>query len=129
MNLHLKQVMNQYPNYTVVYTGHSMGAAVSSIACLDAVLSGTIDGTMTQVYNFGQPRISNKAYADFVEFHISEYYRIVHDHDLWTHIPPCMWDFTPGRNFLGCATHGFIAPFYAYHIGSEVVYNHDQTKF
>jgi len=40
-----------------------------------------------------------------------------------------MWDFTPGKNFLGCAPHGFISPFYPYHIGSEVLYNHDQSKF
>ena len=129
MNERLRDVMSLYPNYTVIFTGHSMGAAVSSVACLDAVLSGTVDGQKTQVYNFGQPRISNKAYADHVESHISEYYRIVHNHDIWTHVPPCMWDFTPGHNFLGCSAHGFLFSFYPYHIGSEVLYNHDQTSY
>ena len=44
MTKQLKEIMSQYPNYTVIFTGHSMGAAVSSVACLDAVLTGTIDG-------------------------------------------------------------------------------------
>ena len=46
-NERLRDVMSLYPNYTVIFTGHSMGAAVSSVACLDAVLSGTVDGQKT----------------------------------------------------------------------------------
>jgi hypothetical protein len=60
----LERFVELHPNYTYVFTGHSMGAAVSNMATMDAVLTGTLRTVQTQIYNFGQPRVGNKAYAD-----------------------------------------------------------------
>ena len=38
----LERLAESYPNYTYVFTGHSMGAAVSNMATMDAVLYGTL---------------------------------------------------------------------------------------
>ena len=53
-----------YPNYTVVFTGHSLGAAHAAIAALDSInLFGTEFGTRVKVYNFAQPRTGNADWA------------------------------------------------------------------
>ena len=44
MNNVLERINEKYSNYTYIFTGHSMGAAVSNMACMDAVLSNTVDG-------------------------------------------------------------------------------------
>ena len=48
-------------------------------------LSGFIQ---TKLYNYGQPRVGDLKYADFVNTVISEYYRATHNKDIVPHVPP-----------------------------------------
>lgn len=128
MNAQLASVMEGREDYTVIFTGHSMGAAVSYVACLDAILEGTINGRNTMVYNFGQPRVANKEYGDFSDAHISETYRIVHDHDIWVHVPPCIENLISVKHFRECLPTGNL-PFYPWQEGSEVLYDQHFTEF
>lgn len=55
--------MKGNPGMRVSITGHSLGAALASLAAMSFIGSG-IDVT---TYTFGQPRTGNKQYADFVD--------------------------------------------------------------
>ena len=44
-------------------------------------------GYEVSVYNYGQPRIGNKAYAEFCDKFIDEQYRHVHYKDIVPHSP------------------------------------------
>ena len=124
----LTRLNEKYSNYTYVFTGHSMGAAVSNMACMDAVMSGTVDGRKTKMYNFGQPRVGNKAYAEFLESEVSEIYRVNHHRDLWTHIPPCVEDLSLGRKLFTCKSEGDFF-YYPWQTGSEVFYDSEESSY
>ena len=47
----------------IFVTGYSLGSALTTIAALDIK---TIFGKVDQLYTFGEPRIGNEAFADFV---------------------------------------------------------------
>lgn len=68
----------------VVVTGHSLGAAVAQLIGME-LFAVDIDN---EVYNYGQPRIGNNKYAEFVNEIIKSMYRFTHDRDMVPHIPP-----------------------------------------
>lgn len=58
----LQQHLDSYPEYQLYVTGHSLGAAM-------ALLAGTsikLQGYDPIVINYGQPRVGNKAFADYI---------------------------------------------------------------
>ena len=63
----LKKYMEEYPNYKIIFTGHSLGGAMSMQAATDAVLSKWIDPKKTAIYTFGQPRVGNYIFAQILE--------------------------------------------------------------
>lgn len=67
-----------HPSYNVVVTGHSLGAALASIA--GVTLKANFPSTTLKVYTFGQPRTGNKVYADLVDglVGIDSLFRAVH---------------------------------------------------
>ena len=42
---------------------------------------------MTEIHNFGCPRVGNAKLAQFVKSTIPNLFRIVHNHDVFTHLP------------------------------------------
>lgn len=67
----------------VFYTGHSLGAALATLAAHFR--------TPTAVYTFGSPRVGNQAFVDALkEIPI---YRIVDDEDMVTQLPPVVMGF------------------------------------
>ena len=57
---------NDVVSYTNVWvTGHSLGAAVATIAIADIVTNVESMRTRTKMYNFASPLVGNKAFADF----------------------------------------------------------------
>lgn len=50
----------------ITITGHSLGAALANIAALDLMTNYNYTNLAT-LYNFGQPRVGNAAYADVYE--------------------------------------------------------------
>ena len=77
----------KYPTYKIVHTGHSFGAATSSLLAMEIAHEGVFDSV--EVYNFGQPRIGDAKYAGFVNtvIHEEHYWRLTHNRDIVPHLP------------------------------------------
>mmetsp|Transcript_17659 Transcript_17659/g.25485 ORF Transcript_17659/g.25485 Transcript_17659/m.25485 type:complete len:144 (+) Transcript_17659:735-1166(+) len=74
--------MSDYSNYSIKTTGHSLGAALALLTALDLIKAG-FEVTM---YNFGQPRVGSKAFAQFASSKLSMF-RVTHNKDIVPHIP------------------------------------------
>lgn len=80
----VKLLKLQYPDYSVVVTGHSYGASCGQILAMELVKKGI----NVKLYNYGQPRIGDDKYAVFVNTKINEYFRTTHNKDIVPHLPP-----------------------------------------
>ena len=45
-------------------------------------------GIKVEIYNYGQPRVGDAKYADFVNTVIEDYWRFTHNRDIVPHVPP-----------------------------------------
>jgi len=70
-----------HPGYSIVSTGHSLGAAIASISGLS--LKANFLNATVKMYTFGQPRTGNSGYATLVEDMLgrSNMFRAVHTFD------------------------------------------------
>lgn len=68
---------------TLVVTGHSLGAALATLAGLDLVLAGY---TNVIVYNFASPRVGDRSFTELVDQSM-KVYRIVNSSDLIPTLP------------------------------------------
>jgi predicted lipase len=64
------------PNYKVLNTGHSLGAALSAISSVELARAG-IPGDNIELVNFGQPRVGNAAFSTFANKLVKRRYRVV----------------------------------------------------
>ncbi|KAK6026445.1 triacylglycerol lipase [Ostertagia ostertagi] len=53
----------EYPEYEVWVTGHSLGAALASLASSFIIASNQISPTSVRLVTFGQPRVGDFFYA------------------------------------------------------------------
>eukprot|EP01034_Spumella_vulgaris_P021439 gene21439-27470_t len=74
----------QFPSYTVVVTGHSLGAALSTLTALDFMDAGI--GPI-RLFNFGSPRVGNTAFANYASAKIEDRNRNTHYKDMVPHVP------------------------------------------
>lgn len=93
----VKKLRSSYPNYAIKLTGHSLGAALAQLTAMDLVKNGF----SVSMYNFGQPRVGDKAYASFVNSKVPTW-RVTHDKDIVPHIPP-----STGMSFQHSCTEEF----------------------
>lgn len=84
-----------YPNHTLVVTGHSLGAAVGTIAAANL----RSDGFPCSLYTFGSPRVGNQAFVDFVQAQKGNQFRITHYDDPVPRMPPA-WGLIGGFRHL-----------------------------
>ena len=54
-----------YPSYSIVITGHSLGAALASLGAVS--VKSNFPNASVALYTFGQPRTGNPAYATLAE--------------------------------------------------------------
>ena len=80
----VKKLQMQYPLYSLVLTGHSYGASVVQMLGMELEK----ENIHVQIYNYGQPRIGDKKYAEFSNKIIPEYWRTTHHKDIVPHVPP-----------------------------------------
>jgi predicted lipase len=73
-----------YPTAAIKVTGHSLGAAMAILTGLDLIKYGY----NVQMYNFGQPRVGNDKFSNFVKTIWPEHWRVVHHQDMVPHNPP-----------------------------------------
>ncbi len=93
-----------HPDATIIVTGHSLGAAMSTFAALD--IKQQINPKNEIIfYSFGSPRTGNQAFTDYIfsQYPEGAYQRIVHYNDIVPHLPPTEMGFN--------------------HAGDEVFYN------
>jgi len=99
INTALNALRAQYPSYGIVFTGHSLGGALASIAAA-YYRSYNIP---VDLYSYGAPRIGNQALSTFIgSSTLGKTYRVTNRADPVTRIPPKI------------AGYGIIAP--EYHI-------------
>jgi hypothetical protein len=88
----LKELLAKYPKYQYIFTGHSLGGAMSTIFSLDAVLDKYVyvkDGFSPVLLNYASPRVGNFVFAAYVMKYVPIIYRIVRTGDPVVSIPPC----------------------------------------
>lgn len=81
---HVQALKAKYPSYTVVVTGHSLGAALATLTAMD-FLSSNI--SPLRLFNFGSPRVGNTAFADYASAKIGDRNRNTHHKDMVVHVP------------------------------------------
>ncbi|KAG2215378.1 hypothetical protein INT45_011296 [Circinella minor] len=73
-----------HPDYTVAVTGHSLGGALALLNALDLHERGIKN---VELITFGQPRVGNKQFAEYVVSTGIPYKRAVHARDTVPHVP------------------------------------------
>ena len=58
-------------------TGHSLGGALAVHCAIDVLAKNLKEGEDMKVYTYGQPRIGNYKFEDFLSNQVEEAYRIV----------------------------------------------------
>jgi hypothetical protein len=115
----IKDASEEYVGYEIIFTGHSLGGALTLHAAADSILSGYLDDHRVKIYTFGQPRVSNAEWLDLFLHKVDDYYRIVNFTDIVAHVPPCI------PNFRGGCIVGGPLIVYPLHASTEVWFNRD----
>ncbi|GAP87613.1 putative lipase [Rosellinia necatrix] len=77
------------PAYRIVFTGHSLGAAVSSLGAAYARQAGLA----VDIINYGSPRVGNDAFASYVSNQAGVEYRVTHLDDPVPRLPPIVFGY------------------------------------
>jgi hypothetical protein len=129
----LKEAYAAFPDYTFVFSGHSLGAALTTLTAFDTLTQGIVPRNQSIMYNFGSPRVVNYKLAQAIEEIIPEIYRITHWKDIVPHIPLCKVNSTTHKCDTGSSSSAFedlaIAKWPSYHVGGEAFYNEDSSEF
>lgn len=73
-----------YPNYKIIFTGHSLGGAVNTLAAGYA----RKQGFAVDVYSYGSPRVGNDAFVSFITDQPGLESRVTHLDDPVPRLPP-----------------------------------------
>ena len=81
----VQALKSKFPSYSVIATGHSLGAALATLTAFDLQSNGV---SPIQVFNYGSPRVGNTAFADWASNKMkitrSTHYKVSSDSD-------CCW--------------------------------------
>jgi len=80
----VKSLKAQFPTYSVIVTGHSLGAALATLTILDLQKAGI---SPLRLFNYGCPRIGNDQFAAYASSILSDHNRITHHKDMVVHTP------------------------------------------
>lgn len=85
------ELVAAHPTPRLFITGHSMGAALGSLAALD--LKFLHNFTEVRMWSFGSPRVGNLAWEQLYEEHVTESWRFTHNRDVVPSLPPRLLGF------------------------------------
>ncbi len=94
---HLQAYRATHPNAPIFFTGHSLGAALATLAI------ARFNSNNVALYTFGSPRTGNTVFCDQVKARADlGIFRFVDNQDVVTIIPPKdhLYDHTGGRMFI-----------------------------
>ena len=118
----LRQYVNEEvknnPRYKVWVTGHSLGAALASLASTLIMYEGKTSRDNLMLYTFGQPRVGNYDYALAHDGLVPLSFRVTHYRDIVVHLPFCR-TIVPGTPCIALGGE-------PYHHGKEIYYG-DET--
>lgn len=102
--------------YRLVFTGHSLGGGIASIAALYYSRANDWPGPAPRLYTFGMPRVGDYDYARVHDQYVRDSWRLTHNSDLVPHLPWCPGEVVKDVRF--CTAQST----YPYHHGYEVFY-------
>ena len=82
----------------MTFTGHSLGAALASLASLKTVIQNIRPSYQIRVITFGQPRVGNIDLANKQNELLPQTFRVVHSNDIVPHLPACAKDKNAPKN-------------------------------
>ncbi|ETS80671.1 hypothetical protein PFICI_08200 [Pestalotiopsis fici W106-1] len=77
------------PSYSIVFTGHSLGAAVATVGAAYT----RKDGYSIDIYTYGSPRVGNRAFVAYVTDQAGAEYRVTHLDDPVPRLPPIILNY------------------------------------
>jgi hypothetical protein len=93
------KLARKYPDYQIVFLGHSLGGALALIAATDFFENYGFEDRIF-VYTFGKPRVGNREWAKYVNGmpFIDRVFRITTFGDLFVHLAPKMFGYSHEKN-------------------------------
>lgn len=85
----IASAVQNWPNYSFVITGHSLGAAIATIAAGDL----RSQGYQLSLYTYGSPMVGNLAFANFVTGQGNNF-RVTHNQDIIPKLPGYILGYT-----------------------------------
>ncbi|KAI0243642.1 hypothetical protein L0F63_003186, partial [Massospora cicadina] len=82
------RLVELYPSYSVVITGHSSGGSVAVLASIYLQKGLNLDWNKLQLFTYGQPRVGDAEFATWFNQLPLTTTRVVNENDLVPHIPP-----------------------------------------
>ena len=101
-------LVKQYSTASIIFTGHSLGAAATVLGAVDLSIEGIIPPESVQLISYGTPRVGNEAFVQWADAHLASW-RVIHDHDIVPGLPPTIVGYS--------------------HTSNAAVYNADFTEF
>jgi predicted lipase len=91
--------MSLHYNSKMLITGHSLGAALATLAALD-IKRRLAPTNHIDFYTFGSPRVGNVNFTNYLmeQFPDGKYDRVTHYNDMVAHVPPPIMGFNHGGN-------------------------------
>lgn len=83
----------QYNTSDLLITGHSLGAAMSTLFAYDIIIYNA-PFNIKHMYNFGSPRVGNTLFINDFNDNINNAYRVVHNNDIVASLPPKMFGYS-----------------------------------
>ena len=124
----LLDLLKKYPDYEVIITGHSLGAALATL--YGYILSDKIKNNI-KVISFASPKVGNKKFAKFFSKKSNlEHYRFTNDNDIVPSLPPMFNYYHNGiltklgnksRGFPSVKDHSII--YYYNNLRDKIFYN------
>ncbi|GMT11441.1 hypothetical protein PFISCL1PPCAC_2738 [Pristionchus fissidentatus] len=117
----------EYQHHRIIFTGHSLGGALASLAAARVVKQGIRPASAVLLYTFGQPRTGSYKYAMSFDGLGIPSYRIIYGADIVPHQPPCKKDPRIPANEDGSKACLASDDDEAYHHGTEIWYPQAMT--
>ena len=70
--------------HDIIFTGHSLGGAIATIAAVDCEYNFNIN---PKLITFAQPKVGNRAYAESIDRRVPDYQRLCNVYDPVPHLP------------------------------------------
>ncbi|KAJ2735722.1 hypothetical protein IW152_001360 [Coemansia sp. BCRC 34962] len=77
----------KYPDYKIVLTGHSLGGAQATLAAVDIASEHPEWVNRLELYTYGQPRVGNAAFSDWLSKQPFPIFRAVYREDVVAQVP------------------------------------------